>query len=375
VAEDAKLGAGLTCFVIGPIGSKLAPFGTPGRTQWESSQHLWENLFEPACDRLGLTPLRADKIAEQGEITEQIFVLLRDADIVIADLSGGNPNVMYELGLRHTRDKITLQVGEYERLPFDINTIRTIQFRRTEAGLVDAREALVEALTIAIEGRGSQVAATRLWNEVGASSAEALADAVSRSAQQDDTDPQEDDAAGFIDVLAEGEESIQQFGPVLESATAAINEIGGMLREVAGRIQESDANRGGFAGRLKIANELANNLGGPAGELEDAIASLAAHVEKTDLALTYIFDQLAQDPSELGQSREVMQSIIDLATAAEGSMEGTAAMTQFARQLKGMARGLIGPANTLLRALGRYSQTVDVMSGWKARAEALSATP
>ncbi|WP_310526584.1 hypothetical protein, partial [Nocardioides sp.] len=63
---------------------------------------MWENVFEPACEMFGLTPVRADKISEAGDIPEQIFTYLRDADIVIADVTGGNANVMYELGLRHT---------------------------------------------------------------------------------------------------------------------------------------------------------------------------------------------------------------------------------------------------------------------------------
>ncbi len=192
--DEALPGEGMTCFVIGPIGSRLAPIGAPGRSQYEDSAQLWEYLFEPACARMGLSPVRADKIAEPGEITEQIFVLLRDADVVIADLTGGNANVTYELGLRHTRDKMTVQVGEYERLPFDINTIRTIQFRRTEAGLVDAREALVDALTAAIQGRRSPVTATRVWSQLGAPrySRAAIADAVARAAAKDESVPRDD---------------------------------------------------------------------------------------------------------------------------------------------------------------------------------------
>ena len=78
---------------------------------------MWENVFEPACQRFGMQPLRADKLPQPGEITDQVFGLLRDADVVIADLTGGNANVMYELGLRHTKDKLTVHIGEYERLP------------------------------------------------------------------------------------------------------------------------------------------------------------------------------------------------------------------------------------------------------------------
>jgi hypothetical protein len=113
-SSDQGPGADLTCFMIGPIGSKHAPIGTAPRAVYEDGIQFWESVIEPACATVGLKPVRADKLIQPGEITEQVCLLLRDADVVIADVSGGNPNVMYELGLRHTRDKVTIQIGEYE---------------------------------------------------------------------------------------------------------------------------------------------------------------------------------------------------------------------------------------------------------------------
>jgi hypothetical protein len=72
-------------------------------------------------------------MSRQGEIPEQVVRELRDADVVIADPTDADPNVMHELGLRHTTDKLTIQIGERGRLPFDVSTIRTIQFVRTES--------------------------------------------------------------------------------------------------------------------------------------------------------------------------------------------------------------------------------------------------
>ena len=46
-------------------------------------------VIEPACFSVGLEPVRADKIARPGEITEQVFAQIHDADIVIADVTGG----------------------------------------------------------------------------------------------------------------------------------------------------------------------------------------------------------------------------------------------------------------------------------------------
>ena len=123
-------------------------------------------VIEPACQTFSIAPMRADRISKPGEITEQVFRAVRDSDIVIADVTDANPNVMYELGLRHTRNLLTIQLGETGKLPFDIAVIRTIIFKRSAEGFREAREALEGALRVGISGAFDPVTATRLWLEV-----------------------------------------------------------------------------------------------------------------------------------------------------------------------------------------------------------------
>jgi hypothetical protein len=59
-------------------------------------------------------PVRSDKIPRPGDVADQIFAHLRDDPLVIADITGGNPNVMYELGARHTRHHASIQLAEEE---------------------------------------------------------------------------------------------------------------------------------------------------------------------------------------------------------------------------------------------------------------------
>ncbi len=162
--EEPGASTPLTCFVIGPIGNRHAPDGSPERTIYEQGVRVMAELIGPACNRFGLQPVRADSLSRAGEITEQIFRRLRDDDVVIADLTAGNPNVMYELGLRHTRPKLTVQIGEYGQLPFDVTTIRTIQFSRSEDGLIRARDELIEVLEAGLREDYDPVTATRIWN-------------------------------------------------------------------------------------------------------------------------------------------------------------------------------------------------------------------
>src|SRR5205823_1415194 len=123
-----------------------------------------------------------------------------------ADLTGANANVMYELGLRHTRDKLTVQLGEFGRLPFDVNVIRTIQFSRSPVGLINARDELIAVLEAGLAGDYDPVSATRVWmheaeSNQGARDPVALQGEVDN--QQADDEP---DERGFIDVMAEAEE-------------------------------------------------------------------------------------------------------------------------------------------------------------------------
>jgi hypothetical protein len=304
IALDHQLGEGLTCFVIGPIGTRFAPHGTDERLKYENGIQTWEHVFAPACQRFGMQPLRADKLAQPGEITEQVFALLRDVDVVIADLTGGNANVMYELGLRHTRDMITLQIGEYERLPFDVNTIRTIQFRRTEAGLMDARESLVEALRASLQGKATPVTATRLWKDLQPMSPDTMAAVAANSQQPDDDSDDESVAPGFMDILAEGEVAVVRMGEVMERFGQLMEEVAAISRDSTDEISASDSRGGGFGARLQIARRLATSLEPPAKEMDTLSDEYVSMVNAVDAAVGYIIGTVESEPGKLDEVRD-----------------------------------------------------------------------
>jgi hypothetical protein len=112
-----------TCFVIGPIGDA----GTEVRA---NADDLIKYIIAP-CPALAEfeydPPIRADQLNEPGRITSQVIKLLMEADLVIADLTGNNPNVFYELSLRHALAKPVIHVAlDGTPLSFDIRDNRTI---------------------------------------------------------------------------------------------------------------------------------------------------------------------------------------------------------------------------------------------------------
>jgi hypothetical protein len=79
-------------FFIGPIGEE----GSPER---DRSDQVFLGVVAEAAANLGLKPVRGDRISEPGQITTQIIHHLVYARAAVADLTGRNPNVFYELAV------------------------------------------------------------------------------------------------------------------------------------------------------------------------------------------------------------------------------------------------------------------------------------
>lgn len=111
-----------TCFVICPIGMD----GSDIR-KW--SNYTFKFIIEPIVKKYDYRPKRADHIKKSGMITHQIVSQIIESPLVIADLTDANPNVYYELAIRHMVQKPYIQMIKSGQEPrFDINGMRTIYF-------------------------------------------------------------------------------------------------------------------------------------------------------------------------------------------------------------------------------------------------------
>lgn len=111
-----------TCFYITPIGEASSD-------ERKHSDLFLSQLVEPALETAqpGMELVRADQIADSGLITAQIFEYIFKSRLVIVDLSFHNPNVFYEMALRHATKLPIVQISrKKDRLPFDVNQVRTI---------------------------------------------------------------------------------------------------------------------------------------------------------------------------------------------------------------------------------------------------------
>lgn len=110
---------------------------------------VYEDHILPVVESLGLRAVRADNVFGGGSVISDIWSLMLGAQIVVADCTGRNPNVFYELGMAHTIGKTTLlMTQDLEDIPFDIRHLRRIEYTFTPRGAKVMEEQLRAAIEL-----------------------------------------------------------------------------------------------------------------------------------------------------------------------------------------------------------------------------------
>jgi hypothetical protein len=121
------------CFVLMPFAEEL--------------RVVYDNAIAPASTDVGLECQRADDIMKPGGVMAQVWQALMEARVVIADLTGMNPNVFYELGLAHTiGHDVILLTQDKKWVPFDLQHMRWLKYQPDDHGLYLLRSKLRKVL-------------------------------------------------------------------------------------------------------------------------------------------------------------------------------------------------------------------------------------
>ncbi|WHZ22232.1 MAG: hypothetical protein OJF47_001344 [Nitrospira sp.] len=118
-------------FVVMPFGVKPDSHGNE-----IDFNRIYAELIKPALEAAGLEPFRADKELRAGDIRTDMFQELLIADLVVADLTLNNPNVWYELGVRHAlraRGVVLISGGQVPTA-FDLYTDRKLRYSVKDHG-------------------------------------------------------------------------------------------------------------------------------------------------------------------------------------------------------------------------------------------------
>jgi hypothetical protein len=123
----------------------LTPIGFPS-----DFKEVLDYVIKPAFDESGYryTVVRADEIDRSGSFIKDILESIYSAHVVIADLTGQNPNVFYELGVRHSlRPRTILIAQNIDDIPSDLREYRTIIYDTTAKGAAGFKKRIKSFLT------------------------------------------------------------------------------------------------------------------------------------------------------------------------------------------------------------------------------------
>ena len=100
-----------TCFVMMPFGPWM--------------DRYYQEIYVPSIKDAGMEPVRADELFTTGSVIEQIWEQISNSKVLLADLTGKNANVFYELGLAHALSKpVVFTTSDLADVPFDLRHLR-----------------------------------------------------------------------------------------------------------------------------------------------------------------------------------------------------------------------------------------------------------
>lgn len=124
-----------SCFVLMPFTGEV--------------EDIYRHVIVPTLHDLGYGVARADSFVSAGNIIQDILQAMLEADIIVAEVTGRNANVFYELAVAHTLGKPTIMLTrDYQDIPFDLKACRMIVYKSTIDSLDQLRHELSRAITV-----------------------------------------------------------------------------------------------------------------------------------------------------------------------------------------------------------------------------------
>jgi nucleoside 2-deoxyribosyltransferase len=136
----------------------VSPIGSPGTDVYKRAAYALKFIFKRALPAPEWEVHRADEGKLSDSIGQHVIRSIMEADLIIADLTGHNPNVFYELAVAHaSRKPVVHLISKGERLPFDVFDQRTIHYDISDLESVEEAVEEVRAYAEAVLGKSDEV--------------------------------------------------------------------------------------------------------------------------------------------------------------------------------------------------------------------------
>jgi hypothetical protein len=339
-------------------------------------QSVFDKLIVPALENCGYEVKRADSDLDQQNVLKDVVRGIADADLVIAELTSRNPNVLYELGLSHALRRNTVLITQaIEEIPFDLRAYRVIrystQFDSAEE-LLNELQAIGEANLRGEIEFGSPIVDFLPDHEANVKALPARhlkpVDASSDSAATTDEEmPPEGFLDAIITISGAGTQLMARMDRIGEW-TVAIGEQFQKTTAAAEEIQEEEGS-GMVLKMHRLAGETAKALDGYAEQLATEAPLLEEDAQRLisgGLAYTsWLANQADVDPE---QARENRQTFDDLGSAIREGLEGAKAFRKTLTELGGISRDMARGTGRAIQSLDSIAEALEQVEAFTRKA-------
>jgi len=306
-------------------------------------QSVYEELIRPALEQVGYEVTRADSLLDQQNILADIVRGIASSDLIVADLTTRNENVLYELGLSHGLKRPTVLLAQsMDDVPFDLRSYR-IQLYSTHFAKVGEFKAGLQK--IASEHKGGRVRfgnpITEFHPREPAPTAEtprgAMAEGPSEQTlkvpseetgkrTQAEVVEEPEEEKGFLDFIIEAQEAGRQIAEILEEFTHGTAAVGKRMGEHSAEIQRlgESPGRGTAAQVHKVALIASTDMTAYSENIEANLPTLDRNVDVlAESYLGYADWVAAESEHHREQLEEFCETITRLLTGTRAALGST----------------------------------------------------
>ncbi|MBM3475133.1 MAG: hypothetical protein FJX75_17870 [Armatimonadetes bacterium] len=320
----------------------------------EAFDNAYEYLIFPSLTEAGYEVGRADSPPDQHQVLKTVVEGIARADLVVADLTGLNPNVFYELGIAHGLQKPTVIVTQcLESVPFDLRAYRVERyllqvpesetFKRRLKEIADLHRQGAVAFGSPVTDFGPDWARREIARSLPAS-------------LEGGRDGGGDEERGRLDYVEDLEASTKVMLRVLEEISEDTVSLGGKMNVHTERL---------VAMRQRpvqpSAREVREVASAAAADMEESAKRLASLVPQMDEAIDGVSQNTEQllglaSPSESAEEREQLS---DYMGSSQQLLDATTEALKQVRQYRDVIGGLKGISADVTRASRRLTNGLD----------------
>jgi nucleoside 2-deoxyribosyltransferase len=313
------------------------------------SDSVYSMLIEPALISADFEACRADTTLDQQNVMRDVIQGIESADLVIADISGLNGNVMYELGIAHGLGRPTLMITRsLEEVPFDLKSYRVIEYSTHFEDAESLKSKLRDVASTHSRGEVNFGSPVSDFSQPELRQAATGQDGPALSIEPSREEPTRD----LLDDLQVFNDNSTVFNSTMNTISAETGSVGEQLEELTARVERLNQDEHGAASARQlrtiaikgaaILDEYATRLDELLPELEESSSRLV------EAGINYAeWLRINGEPDQIAETREASE---DLLATVRPALENIADFRESTLSL----RGLSGPLTRAATRVGKY---------------------